>query len=398
MVDRTPGAPPLSEDLRADIAAVQNIDAVPRILDAVCRTTGMGFAAVARVTEDRWICCASLDYLKFGLEPGGELDVKSTICDEIRASREPVVIDSVADDAIYCSHHTPRQYGLQSYISMPIILGDGSFFGTLCAIDPKPAKLSDPGTIETFRLFAELIATQLDAFDRLKRSEATLLDERKTAELREQFIAVLGHDLRNPLASISAGVRMLPKAKDRETEILATMHQSVARMASLIDNIMDFTRGRLGAGISLNCSSQSVEPVINHVVEELRSIHPGRKIETDLRLSDDVYCDGPRIGQLISNLLANAITHGSSERPIFVEATTLAGEFELCISNSGSAISPEAMAKLFQPFYRGHVQQSLQGLGLGLFISSEIAKAHDGTLTVDSNDSETIFTFRMPLR
>ncbi|MEO8318581.1 MAG: histidine kinase dimerization/phospho-acceptor domain-containing protein [Bradyrhizobium sp.] len=182
----------------------------------------------------------------------------------MRASHEPVIIDHVSQDAIYCSHHTPAQYGLQSSISMPILLQDGSFFGTLCAIDPKPHKLSDPETIETFKLFAELIATHLDASDRLKDSEATLLDERKTSELREQFIAVLGHDLRNPLASIAAGARMLPKSSDKESsaEILGLMQQqSIARMASLIDNIMDFARGRLGSGIMLTRSSQPVQPV-----------------------------------------------------------------------------------------------------------------------------------------
>lgn len=390
---------PLPDDFRADIEAVQSIAAVPRILDVICRTTGMGFAAVARVTEERWICCASLDNLKFGLPPGGELAVKSTICDEIRASREPVVIDNVSQDAIYCSHHTPAQYGLQSYISMPIILEDGLFFGTLCAIDPKPAKLSDPGTIETFRLFAELIATHLAALERWKSSEATLLDERKTSELREQFIAVLGHDLRNPLASIAAGTRMLPRAGSNEesAKILGLMDQSIARMTSLIDNILDFARGRLGAGISLARATQSVEPVLTQVVGELRSIYPDRKIEADLRLNDEVYCDGPRIGQLFSNILANAVTHGLPDRVIFVAAATRAGEFELSISNPGKAIPPEAMAKLFQPFYRGEVSKSLQGLGLGLFIASEIAKAHGGTLTVESSDRETRFMFRMPL-
>lgn len=390
----------LPDALRADVEAIQSIDAVPRILDVVCRTTGMGFAAVARVTEDRWICCASRDHLNFGLSPGGELEVKSTICDEIRANREPVIIDNVSEDAIYCSHHTPAQYGLQSYISMPIILDDGSFFGTLCAIDPKPNKLSNPETVETFRLFAELIATHLNVFDRLKSNEAVLSDERSTSELREQFIAVLGHDLRNPLASIAAGARLLlPKVNGdaQAVEIFGMMQKSISRITSLVDNIMDFARGRLGAGISLDRSPQSVEPILAQVIEELRSINPDRKIDTDLRLTDKVNCDGPRIGQLFSNLLANAVTHGLPDRLIFVEARTHAGEFELSISNAGKAIPPEAMAKLFQPFYRGEVRKSLQGLGLGLFISSEIAKAHGGSLAVVSDARMTCFTFRMPL-
>src|SRR6185295_18661051 len=142
------------------------------------------------------------DEIAFGLTPGGELEVETTICHEIRQSGEAVIIDSVADDMAFCGHHTPAQYGFQSYISMPIVLADGSFFGTLCAIDPRPARVSTPETVEMFRLFAELIAFHLDAVDRLENSEANLLTERHTAELRDQFIAVLGHDLRNPLASI----------------------------------------------------------------------------------------------------------------------------------------------------------------------------------------------------
>ena len=153
----------MATDHGADIAAVQGIAAVPRILEVVCRSTGMGFAAVARVTEQRWICCAVRDEIAFGLTPGGELEVETTICHEIRQSGEAVIIDSVADDMAFCGHHTPAQYGFQSYISMPIVLADGSFFGTLCAIDPRPARLNTPHTIGMFKLFAELIATHLDA-------------------------------------------------------------------------------------------------------------------------------------------------------------------------------------------------------------------------------------------
>ena len=149
-------------------------------------------------------------------KPGGELVVETTICHEIRQSHQAVAIDHVAEDEFFCGHHTPAQYGFQSYISIPIILTDGSFFGTLCAIDPHPARVNNPETIGTFKLFAELIATHLNAIDRLEQSEATLSSERKTSELREQFIAVLGHDLRNPLAAIAAGARMIAKAKSLE--------------------------------------------------------------------------------------------------------------------------------------------------------------------------------------
>jgi GAF domain-containing protein len=186
-----------SPNFLSDISAIGRIEAVPSILEVICHATGMGFAAVARVTEGRWVACSVLDQIDFGLKPGGELKVETTICHEIRQSREGVVIDHVAEDQVYCGHPTPAMYGFQSYISMPIIRRDGSIFGTLCAIDPKPHRLNVPGTVGMFKLFAQLIAIHIDSTDRLASSEASLADERKTAELREQFVAVLGHDLRN---------------------------------------------------------------------------------------------------------------------------------------------------------------------------------------------------------
>jgi GAF domain-containing protein len=131
----------MAEDFQSDIEAVSRISAVPRILEVVCQSTGMRFAAVARVTENHWLACSVLDEIDFGLKPGGELKIESTICNEIRQSRQPVIIDHVAQEPEWCNYATPAMYGFQSYISMPIILADGSFFGTLCAIDPLPARI-----------------------------------------------------------------------------------------------------------------------------------------------------------------------------------------------------------------------------------------------------------------
>src|SRR4029077_9191243 len=116
-----------------------------------------------------------------------ELKVESTICHEIRQSGKAVIIDHVAEDPLYACHHTPATYGLQSYISMPIRLADGSFFGTLCAIDPEPHRLNTPEIVDMFEMFAEIIGFHLSAIDRLTSTEASLLDERKAAVLREQF-------------------------------------------------------------------------------------------------------------------------------------------------------------------------------------------------------------------
>src|ERR1700730_12770835 len=162
----------MANDFKADLAAVSRIDAVPTILDVVCRVTGMGFAAVARATEDRWEACKVIANIDFGIQPGGELKVETTICHEIRQTREPVIINHVAEDPEFCKHSTPTTYGFQSYISMPILHKDGRFFGTLCAIDPRPAQLKNPETIGMFKLFAELIASHLESDEKLQASGA----------------------------------------------------------------------------------------------------------------------------------------------------------------------------------------------------------------------------------
>jgi signal transduction histidine kinase len=412
----------VSNKFEADVRAVQGNEAVARILDVVCSVTGMGFAAVARVTPDRWVALAVRDSIRFGLKPGGELRVDTTICNEIRHTRAPVVIEHVAEDDNYRGHPTPKMYGFQSYISVPIILGGGQFYGTLCAIDPEPRKLNTPQIVGMFTLFAELIARQLDSDEQLATgnfhlastradlansradlatSEASLSDARNTGKLREEFIAVLGHDLRNPLAAVQSGIRLLSKQgiSDEQRRVVTLMQGSVLRMSGLIDNLLDFARGRLGGGLLLGSVAETrIELLVRHIVEELRSSFPDRAIETHIDVKTIVDCDPRRIGQLVSNLLANALTHGTPDRPVVVRAEARRDAFELSVSNEGAAIPDPVMSQLFQPFYRGEVRLSQQGLGLGLYIASEIARAHGGTLTAESTPAETRFTFRMPNR
>jgi signal transduction histidine kinase len=388
-----------AESIEEDVAAIGRIDLVPKILEVICRTTGLGFAAVARVTEDRWIACAVKDDIGFGLTPGGELPIASTICNEIRGSGEAVVIDHVAEDPLFRDHHTPRQYGFQSYISTPIY-HRGAFFGTLCAIDPKPADLKRPEALATFELFAALIGSHLDTQDQLAESEAALLGAREAAELREQFIAVLGHDLRNPLAAIEAGTRLLGRepTPERAALIRTQMQSSVGRMAALINNILDFARGRLGGGFAVELG-QAVRlgPALEQVVAEFRTARPERRIDADIDLPQPIACDSRRVAQLLSNLIGNALVHGDEAQPVRVAARVTGGRLDLSVANAGPPIAPSTAQRLFQPFTRATARANQQGLGLGLYIASEIAKAHAGAVTVSSDETETRFTFSMPV-
>ncbi len=386
-------------DHATDVAAVQRMNMVPTILEAICRLTGMGFAAVARVTDDRWVACAVLDGIDFGLEPGGELEVATTLCTDVRHYKTAVMIEHASIDPVYAHHPTPQRYGFESYVSMPIMLPDGSVFGTLCAIDPQPRELSSPDVRRAFTLFADLIGFQLEADRQLESSRADLIAERDTAKLREQFIAVLGHDLRNPIASIDAGARLLADEdlSDRGLAILTLMQASVRRMAGMVDNILDFARGRLGGGIALTITPVTIEPVVRHVVAELIASHPDRVIHIHVACPAPVPCDAPRIAQMLSNLVGNALTHGAPDVPIQVTAIAHETAFELSVSNGGEEIPPTARDRLFAPFERGAVGADREGLGLGLYIASQIAAAHGGTLSVASSPEETQFAFRMPL-
>ena len=172
----------LEDHFKQDITNIKNIAMVPTLLNVICQTTGMGFAAIARVTEDRWITCSVQDNVLFGLKAGDELKIKTTICDEIRQNQKPVIIDNVSEDKEYHDHHTPAMYNLQSYISVPIIRQDGSFFGTLCAIDPKPNNLKEFKVREMFNLFAELISFHLTAIEQDVANKTILKEKTQLLE------------------------------------------------------------------------------------------------------------------------------------------------------------------------------------------------------------------------
>jgi signal transduction histidine kinase len=396
---RVQGESQIPTNLQKDVDAVLRIDAISNLLEVACRVAGVGFAAVARVTEDRWIACAVHDDIAFGLLPGGELKVQTTICNEIRMCGEAVVIDHVSEDPDFRNHPTPALYGFQSYISVPIFRrGDGSFFGTLCAIDPKPAKLKTLEVVGMFKLFADLIGFHLEAQERLKASAAALEEERHGKDLREQFMAVLGHDLRNPLAAVDAGTRLLSRGKldDTGKMVVAQIQDAVKRMSGLIDNVLDLARTRRGDGITLNISSDApLGTTIDQVADELRMSWPGRVIDVDIDLQVPVACDHARVGQLLSNLLGNALKHGA-DAPVSVRAYARGDTFELSVANQGEPIPSERISRLFEPFYRSEATSNRQGLGLGLYIAAEIARAHGGSLEAASDPGETRFTLRMP--
>ena len=251
-----------------------------------------------------------------------------------------------------------------------------------------------------FKLFAELIGFHLSALEKLAASAAELSGEREIAEFREQFMAVLGHDLRNPLSAIVAGATLLERfnLENKAAEIVKLMLGTAARMNRLVENMLDLARSRLGDGVQVQLESgRSLEETLQQVISEFTAIYPGRVIDSRLNITMPVTCDHARITQLFSNLLGNALDHGAADAPVVVEASTNSGKLELSLTNSGDPIPPSDIERIFQPFKRVQSRTKREGLGLGLFIAAEIARAHRGSLQVSSTPERTQFTFVMPL-
>lgn len=390
----------ISEDVAQDVLAVSRIDAVPALLQYICRTTGMGFAAVARVTDESWTACAVEDSIQFGLQPGESLDVHSTLCKESRELRQAIAFDHASTDPEFCGHHTPLTYKIESYISVPIIRQDGNYFGNLCAIDPQPRKVSNPQTRAMFATFANLIAMQLDSEDRLKAANVARLDEKAVSDLREQFIAVLGHDLRNPLSAVSTTAELLLRRPEPEVARLGErLKTTTRRMAKLIDDVTDFARGRLGTGIGVALETESnMASALLEVADELRHVHPDREIQADVQIPKPLRCDRGRLQQLLSNLLGNALTYGAESEPVVVSAGLDGDSLILTVTNGGQPIEPENLSKVFQPYWRPNTSKPGGGLGLGLYICTEIAKAHGGKMEVTSSAATgTVFSVRLPI-
>lgn len=328
---------------------------------------------------------------------------------ELLGKRLPELL-SIAGRLFYETHFAPllRMQGYFYEVALDLVTAEGTKLPVLANALEKRCENGE-------LLFTRITLFQATERRRYERglvearttSDATaaamraeLDHEHENAKLREQFIAVLGHDLRNPVASISAASHLLRKELQTETSIrvLDLVDGSIGRMSGLIDDVLDFARGRLGGGLSLDRSAgQCLEPVLRLVVDELRASYPDRKIAAQFDLPEPINCDLDRIGQLASNLLANAVTHGAAAEPIQIQAKIHDGILDLWVANGGPPISSATISRLFEPFFRGEAGVRQRGLGLGLYIASEIARAHDGNITVNSNAEETRFTFTMPL-
>ena len=216
---------------------------------------------------------------------------------------------------------------------------------------------------------------------------------------RNLLLGILGHDMRSPLNAIQLTAHHLKNlnAGEAVSSAAGMLIRSGARMRVLLDDLTDFNRKRLGVGLYIIPSQSDLRTILEDEVQELRSANPGRDIE--LQMSGDLSgnWDQGRLQQVISNLVVNALKYGTPGSRVRVAANGVDDEVLLAVENQGEPITPSELARLFDPLRRGPERPPEEGgLGLGLFICGEVAKAHGGEIKATSTDGTTAFTVRLP--
>ncbi len=228
----------------------------------------------------------------------------------------------------------------------------------------------------------------------------------EVAASRDMFLAVLGHDLRAPLSGINMSAMLLAKPGLSDAARLQSavrIKRASRDMNRLITDLLEYTRTRLGAGMPIDRLACDLGPVCEASLEDIRAGNPEQQFVQRMSGELTLLADGARMQQAVSNLLANAVQHGSRMTPVTLTADTEADAIVLKVSNLGDPIAPEALRSIFEPLVQAPSanselhERSKTSLGLGLFIVREIVLAHGGTITVQSSAAAgTVFTIRLP--
>jgi len=381
----------------AAVTTVAESDSIATLLLLASEIAQSTVALLARVTDDAWTVCAIHEVSAAGVGADHGLSVGRSLRIGFGPMGAPISI-ILSDQQ---SRRMPTAPSLACGVSAPVVLANGRCFGVLCSLDPASPDRVDDRIGSKFKCLSSVIASQIDQLMLRDREKSAFLDERSAGLLREQFIAILGHDLRNPLQAIFASSDLLARRLEQPAlaHMAARIKTNARRMSSLIDDVLDFARAKLGGGIGVELTEiEDIGHGLTTVVQELQDGQTDCKIISNFHVTRSVRCDLGRLQQVASNLLGNALAHGQPRTPIKINARTDGDDLVLEVWNAGEPIPAESLSKIFEPFWRHSVSASRNGLGLGLHICSQIVRAHHGSISVTSTqEGGTQFTARLPL-
>lgn len=215
---------------------------------------------------------------------------------------------------------------------------------------------------------------------------------------RNLLLGMLSHDMRSPLQTIQMTALHLGRLNAGQvvSEAARKLINSGTRLNALLDDLVDFNRSNLGLGIQMTPRPADLVALCTEEVEQIRGARPGCAIELDAPAECRGCWDAKRIQQLVGNLVINALTHGAQGSPVRVAVRDGGSEVSIEVSNAGPALPGKELDRIFEPLQRGAHAGNEAGLGLGLYIVTQIAKAHGGVTTARSNEAETVFTVTLP--
>jgi len=272
------------------------------------------------------------------------------------------------------------------------------------AVGSLGPRLTPRGSFEAWRevvrgVCLPWLPSELEAVDNL-RDELSHISTSRAADVdraRTALLAMLGHDLRDPLQSISMAATLLSRT-DTGARMGERIRYSSGRMQRLISQVLDLSRLQGGLGLGIEKRMCDLSALVNGLIEEKRQAYPGLRIETDVPDGLTLMADTDRIAQVVTNLMSNARQHGAPRQPIVVNASASGDGVTLSVINHGEPIAEDVLAHLFSPFKPESVGQSRNrtGLGLGLYIAEQVVRDHGGDISVECRDGLVIFTVALP--
>jgi signal transduction histidine kinase len=322
-----------------------------------------------------------------------DIETPQTDCEQLKKSRGEKPKD--AKESAAETHASLRQaggFGMDQMVSE---------FRALRASVTKLwcAQLTETTTLD----FSDLTRFNESIDQELK--EAIGYYTQKLDHSRDLFLGILGHDLRNPIGAMRMSAQLtlkIGRLNERQTMLVSQVITSAGRATELLDHLLDLTRARLGSGLTVLKEPMDVAFVGRQLVDEMRALHPGRTFTLEISGDTEGKWDRPRMGQVFSNLLGNAVQYGFTDLPIDVTIKGVPEEVILSVHNDGIPIPSDVIGGIFHSLTRGESEDGEEhhgstNLGLGLFITNEIISAHGGRIDVTSSEKNgTTFTARFP--
>lgn len=422
----------LSPDIQHDIQHIQQINIIPTVLESLSTTLGLGWTAVSRVTDNQWIACSVKDELGFGLGPGDQIPFEDTFCKSVRNSGNLVVMDDAPNDETYCEHPIPKKFGFRAYLSFPITLPDGTFFGTLCGLDPESKKMNTPSVRKMFKLYSDLIgyhvyhqrelaaqlnsgevtvpeelpqhlAAQMNFISSLEKNVVetvqdlvaqNILIERMRDDL-QRYTSISSHQLQEPLRKIQVISSLI---LDREADTLdpksrkyfKRITKSATRMRDLIDALISYTQTAFQHG---HFKSSSLEELLlkasGSLTHEIESTNATIELNGEVNLN----VNEAQFQMLLEQVIGNSIkfAHPDRDPKIIIEGRQISHDFssesvqalnrgycQVSITDNGQGFEPKSADEMFGLFRTIPGPGSKHGSGAGLAIAKKIVENHQG--------------------